>query len=148
MILLVHSDRKCGFSVIKDVLSKEHEDRMESFVLSETLKYLFLLFDEGMSLLLHLAYQDNPLHSLDSNFVFTTEGHPIHLSNPFESSIALDIVAPTCQVPPSSTGFFSSVLSIPDAFHPFTPNTTLNSIFIPFLNTQGFSTPRTILEVS
>jgi hypothetical protein len=59
---------------------------MESFVLSETLKvsvssswflpsvmtlnvqYLFLLFDE-----------DNPLHSDDSHYVFTTEGHILSL---------------------------------------------------------------------
>ena len=40
---------ECGFAVIRDVLSKEHEDRMESFFLSETLKYLYLLFDEGIS---------------------------------------------------------------------------------------------------
>jgi len=39
---------ECGFAVIRDVLSKEHEDRMESFFLSETLKYLYLLFDEGI----------------------------------------------------------------------------------------------------
>jgi mannosidase alpha-like ER degradation enhancer 1 len=58
---------------------------MESFLLSETLKvrcvsivkhhngthmaqYLFLLFDE-----------DNPLHSDDSAYVFTTEGHILSL---------------------------------------------------------------------
>jgi ER degradation enhancer, mannosidase alpha-like 1 len=39
---------ECGFAIIRDVLSKEHEDRMESFFLSETLKYLYLLFDEGI----------------------------------------------------------------------------------------------------
>jgi hypothetical protein len=93
------------------------------------------------------ADKDNPLHLLDSNFVFTTEGHPIHLNNTIERSIPLENPAATCQIPPSSTGFFSTVLSIPDAFHPFTPSTTLSSIFIPLLDTRGFSTPRTILEV-
>jgi len=90
---------------------------------------------------------DNPLHSLDSNFVFTTEGHPIHLSAAYERKAPSNSVAATCQIPPSSTGFFSSVLSIPDAFHPFTPNTSLNTLFLPLLDTQGFSTPRAILEV-
>lgn len=79
----------CGFATIANLLTSQREDRMESFFLSETLKvcawpsdvnprnadtcpgqhqYLFLLFDE-----------DNPLHSLDSNFVFTTEGHVLQL---------------------------------------------------------------------
>ena len=115
-------------------------------MLSETLKYLFLLFDEGVPTF-DLADQDNPLHSLDSNFVFTTEGHPIHINKTIERSIPLDKPAPTCQVPLVSTGLFSAVLSIPDAFHPFTPDTDLNSLFIPYLDTRGLSTPRTILEV-
>lgn len=42
---------------------------MESFVLSETLKYLYLLFDEK-----------NPLASSDSNLIFTTEGHILTLN--------------------------------------------------------------------
>nr|KAJ3422735.1 ER degradation-enhancing alpha-mannosidase-like protein 1 [Polyrhizophydium stewartii] len=37
----------CGFASIKDVRTGAREDRMESFFLSETLKYLYLLFDEG-----------------------------------------------------------------------------------------------------
>ena len=40
---------------------------MESFFLSETLKYLYLLFDEG-----------NFIHS--GNYVFTTEGHPFKVT--------------------------------------------------------------------
>jgi hypothetical protein len=118
---------------------------MESFFLSETLKYLFLLFDEGIPLLF-FTNQDNPLHSLDSNFVFTTEGHPLHLSNGYKRSSTSDTVAATCQVPPTSTSFNSAILSIPDAFHPFTPNTTLKSNFIPLLDTKGVSSLRTILE--
>jgi ER degradation enhancer, mannosidase alpha-like 1 len=41
---------------------------MESFVLSETLKYLYLLFDES-----------NPINRDASNYVFTTEGHVLRL---------------------------------------------------------------------
>ncbi|KAJ7179244.1 alpha mannosidase-like protein [Mycena filopes] len=63
----------CGLAGIKDLRTNSRDDRMESFVLSETLKaslslYLFLLFDE-----------DNPLHKDDSNYVFTTEGHLLTL---------------------------------------------------------------------
>ncbi|KAI9251188.1 glycoside hydrolase [Sporodiniella umbellata] len=58
----------CGFASIADVQSGKLEDRMESFMLSETLKYLYLLFDI-----------DHPLNSLDSNTIFTTEGHLLSL---------------------------------------------------------------------
>lgn len=37
----------CGFASIKDVLTKSLDERMESFLLSETFKYLYLLFDTG-----------------------------------------------------------------------------------------------------
>jgi Glycosyl hydrolase family 47 len=57
---------KCGWSGLQDVRTGEKSDRMESFFLGETAKYLFLLFDV-----------DHPLNSLDAPFVFTTEGHPL-----------------------------------------------------------------------
>ncbi|CEP14550.1 hypothetical protein [Parasitella parasitica] len=58
----------CGFASIGDVRSGQLEDRMESFMLSETLKYLYLLFDV-----------DNSINKMDSNYVFTTEGHILAL---------------------------------------------------------------------
>ncbi|KAF9469122.1 alpha mannosidase-like protein [Collybia nuda] len=58
----------CGLTGIQDLRTNKRDDRMESFALSETLKYLYLLFDE-----------ENPLHSDDSNYVFTTEGHILSL---------------------------------------------------------------------
>ncbi|KAJ7276287.1 alpha mannosidase-like protein [Mycena haematopus] len=61
----------CGLTGIKDLRTNSRDDRMESFALSETLKYLFLLFDE-----------ENPLHSDDSSYVFTTEGHLLTLERP------------------------------------------------------------------
>ncbi|KAJ6516008.1 alpha mannosidase-like protein [Mycena sanguinolenta] len=61
----------CGLTGIKDLRTNSRDDRMESFALSETLKYLFLLFDE-----------ENPLHDNDSNYVFTTEGHLLTLDRP------------------------------------------------------------------
>jgi Glycosyl hydrolase family 47 len=57
---------RCGWAGIQDVKTGELSDRMESFFLSETAKYLFLLFDE-----------DHPLNHLDGPFVFNTEGHPL-----------------------------------------------------------------------
>ncbi|KZP32890.1 glycoside hydrolase family 47 protein [Athelia psychrophila] len=59
---------ECGLAGIQDLRTNHRDDRMESFALSETLKYLFLLFDEA-----------NPLHSDDSNYVLTTEGHILFL---------------------------------------------------------------------
>ncbi|KIM46267.1 glycoside hydrolase family 47 protein [Hebeloma cylindrosporum] len=58
----------CGLTGIQDLRTNKRDDRMESFALSETLKYLYLLFDE-----------ENFLHSDDSNYVFTTEGHILTL---------------------------------------------------------------------
>ncbi|KAI0366405.1 alpha-mannosidase [Pilatotrama ljubarskyi] len=58
----------CGLTGISDLRTNARDDRMESFVLSETLKYLYLLFDEA-----------NPLHADDSHWVFTTEGHILTL---------------------------------------------------------------------
>ncbi|KAI8149819.1 glycoside hydrolase [Fennellomyces sp. T-0311] len=60
----------CGFATVGDVRTGRLEDRMESFMLSESLKYLYLLFDT-----------DNMFNKLDSNFVYTTEGHFLPLPN-------------------------------------------------------------------
>ncbi|GAB7359902.1 hypothetical protein MBLNU230_g7429t1 [Neophaeotheca triangularis] len=57
---------KCGWTDLSDVISGEKRDRMESFFLGETAKYLFLLFSD-----------DHPLNQLDASFVFSTEGHPL-----------------------------------------------------------------------
>ncbi|KAH7347055.1 glycosyl hydrolase family 47-domain-containing protein [Pyrenochaeta sp. MPI-SDFR-AT-0127] len=57
---------KCGWAGLQDVRSGELNDRMESFFLGETAKYLFLLFDPA-----------HPLNTWDAPFVFTTEGHPL-----------------------------------------------------------------------
>jgi len=45
------------------------EDRMDSFVLAETFKYLYLLFANPSDLVVDIE-----------NFVFTTEGHLLPLS--------------------------------------------------------------------
>jgi ER degradation enhancer, mannosidase alpha-like 3 len=67
----------CGYAAVKDVRTSAHEDRMDSFVLAETLKYLFLLFAEPQDLLLDL-----------DDFLFTTEAHllPLRLANSANAS--------------------------------------------------------------
>jgi mannosidase alpha-like ER degradation enhancer 1 len=44
---LEQTKTNCGYAGIEDVTTKKPGTRMESFFLSETLKYLFLLFDIG-----------------------------------------------------------------------------------------------------
>ncbi|KAI4462620.1 er degradation-enhancing alpha-mannosidase-like protein 2 [Holotrichia oblita] len=79
-----HSARTpCGYATIKDVRDHRKEDRMESFFLAETTKYLYLLFDT-----------DNFIHNQGEHgtiidtpngecvieaggYVFNTEAHPI-----------------------------------------------------------------------
>ncbi|TWU71594.1 alpha mannosidase-like protein [Metarhizium rileyi] len=56
----------CGWAGLQDVRTGEKQDRMESFFLGETAKYMYLLFDP-----------DHPLNNLDAAYVFTTEGHPL-----------------------------------------------------------------------
>ncbi|KAF5285491.1 hypothetical protein FQR65_LT13236 [Abscondita terminalis] len=73
----------CGYATIKDVRDHRKEDRMESFFLAETTKYLYLLFDT-----------DNFIHNQGDRgvvvntpngecvleaggYIFNTEAHPI-----------------------------------------------------------------------
>lgn len=69
----------CGFATLVDVTDQsanpKREDKMESFLLSELLKYLFLLFDDG---------ETARKHGIDlERVVFTTEGHPLPMLRRF-----------------------------------------------------------------
>lgn len=64
-----HARVECGFAAVNDLRTGKHEDRMDSFVLSETIKYLFLIFADPSELILDL-----------DNFIFTTEAHLLPLS--------------------------------------------------------------------
>ena len=64
-----HTRARCGYATVHDVLELSLEDRQESFFLSETIKYLYLLFDV-----------DNPVNKHDIKYLFTTEGHILPLS--------------------------------------------------------------------
>lgn len=57
-----------GYASLRNVMSKEKMDSMESFFLAETLKYLYLIFA--------------PEKTLDLNkFVFNTEAHPLKITD-------------------------------------------------------------------
>ncbi|TVU28455.1 hypothetical protein EJB05_19972 [Eragrostis curvula] len=52
-----------GFASVRDVSTMKLEDHQHSFFLSETCKYLFLLYDDSFL--------------KNQNYIFTTEGHPL-----------------------------------------------------------------------
>uniref|UniRef100_A0A7E4VUE7 alpha-1,2-Mannosidase n=1 Tax=Panagrellus redivivus TaxID=6233 RepID=A0A7E4VUE7_PANRE len=74
---------KCGYATIKDVNDFMLEDRMESFFLSETSKYLYLLFDED-----NFIHRDGTEGKViettngkclieTGGYIFNTEAHPV-----------------------------------------------------------------------
>ncbi|XP_049281577.1 ER degradation-enhancing alpha-mannosidase-like protein 2 [Anopheles funestus] len=81
----------CGYATIRNVLTHQQEDRMESFFLAETTKYLYLLFDPNN--VLHndgsIGNVINVVHNEDDKdemyecvvgaggYIFNTEAHPI-----------------------------------------------------------------------
>ncbi|KOB66969.1 alpha-1,2-Mannosidase [Operophtera brumata] len=67
-----HTRVPCGYAAVNDVRTRQHEDRMDSFVLAETFKYLYMMFSEDADLPIKLE-----------NYVLTTEAHflPLWLAN-------------------------------------------------------------------
>jgi hypothetical protein len=106
----------CGWAGLQDVRTGEKSDRMESFFLGETAKYLYLLFDS-----------DHPLNSLDAPYVFTTEGHPLMIPRKYQSRRrpprSKEMYVPsgeidTCPAPPQLLPFtISPTAARPDIFH-------------------------------
>lgn len=90
----------CGFAGYQDVRTGERQDRMETFVLGETLKYLYLLFD---------AHDEHFLHRMRNNWVFSTEAHPLWLS-----TRSRGFHNATCEVPQRAPVFTDS-LFFPEA---------------------------------
>ncbi|XP_004929872.2 ER degradation-enhancing alpha-mannosidase-like protein 3 [Bombyx mori] len=64
-----HTRVPCGYASVNDVRTRAHEDRMDSFVLAETFKYLYMLFGDE---------KDFPIKLED--YVLTTEAHFLPLS--------------------------------------------------------------------
>jgi mannosidase alpha-like ER degradation enhancer 2 len=71
--LVKYCRTETAYCALRNVETKEKSDRMESFFLAETLKYLYLLFA--------------PPETLDlTKFVFNTEAHPIRKDFPAQAS--------------------------------------------------------------
>ncbi|KAG7665384.1 uncharacterized protein J8A68_001072 [[Candida] subhashii] len=66
---------ECGFSGLQDVTTGSRQDRMETFVIGESIKYLYLLFDTKDELFLH-----DPKIMNNKNWIFSTEAHPLWLN--------------------------------------------------------------------
>ena len=105
----------CGWAGLQDVRTGEQNDRMESFFLGETAKYLILLFDAA-----------HPLNHLDSSFVFTTEGHPLVIPPSGDTDQQQSVRAEpfyavndaTCPAPPKAVPFsVSATAARSDIFH-------------------------------
>jgi len=64
-----HCKTEAGYAAIRNVDTMEQDDRMESFFLAETLKYLYLLQDDATEI------------DLLNTHVFNTEAHPLRLLN-------------------------------------------------------------------
>eukprot|EP00053_Salpingoeca_punica_P013275 m.119704 g.119704 ORF g.119704 m.119704 type:complete len:904 (+) comp16160_c0_seq2:599-3310(+) len=73
--LQAHTQVRCGYATLHSVESRTHEDRMESFFLAETLKYLYLLFDDA-----------NILHTKARDHIFTTQAHIFRLRPEFHTT--------------------------------------------------------------
>lgn len=79
-----HSARtQCGYATIKDVRDHRKEDRMESFFLSETTKYLYLLFDPD-NFIHNPGVRGTVINTPNGEcivdvggYIFNTEAHPI-----------------------------------------------------------------------
>ncbi|KAJ6121406.1 hypothetical protein N7512_003871 [Penicillium capsulatum] len=107
---------KCGWAGLRNVQTGEMIDRMESFFLGETAKYMFLLFNS-----------EHPLNKLDAPWVFNTEGHPLVIpkkttaSKPLrrtQSTTPASTSAGICPASPAPLDFgVSSTASRSDVFH-------------------------------
>jgi hypothetical protein len=107
---------KCGWAGLQDVKTGELSDRMESFFLGETAKYLFLTFDTS-----------HPLNTLDAPFVFTTEGHPLIIPKRLRPTNYVKRNEPvpewqpapgTCPLPPQPLPFsISATAARSDVYH-------------------------------
>jgi len=73
----------CGYATVKNVLTHSLEDRMESFFLAETTKYLYLMFDPDNFIhnrgnLAEVVTTPSGTCTLDAGgYIFNTEAHPI-----------------------------------------------------------------------
>ncbi|XP_070559815.1 ER degradation-enhancing alpha-mannosidase-like protein 1 [Ptychodera flava] len=88
-----YAKAECGYATLHNVIDKSQEDRMESFFLSETCKYLYLLFD-----------QDNYVNKVSDKYLFTTEGHILPIQRKYREQTTWDRKDKT-RVHPHLSGF-------------------------------------------
>ncbi|XP_052865718.1 ER degradation-enhancing alpha-mannosidase-like protein 2 [Anopheles cruzii] len=81
-----HSARTaCGYATIRNVQNHQQEDRMESFFLAETTKYLYLLFDPHnfihnngrVGSVVRVTPAESECVLGAGGYIFNTEAHPI-----------------------------------------------------------------------
>ena len=72
--LIKHSKVPGGFTTVDDALTKKKSDHMPSYFLSETLKYLYLLFTDFQFLKVDGSSGENQTPT-SKEIIFTTEGH-------------------------------------------------------------------------
>ncbi|CAB3988280.1 ER degradation-enhancing alpha-mannosidase 2 [Paramuricea clavata] len=72
---------ECGYATVKNIITYELQDRMESFFLAETTKYLYLLFDPDNFLHGNAETLDHSLNCTthSQSYIFNTEAHPIDI---------------------------------------------------------------------
>ncbi|KAI5781724.1 glycosyl hydrolase family 47-domain-containing protein [Peziza echinospora] len=92
---------RCGWAGLQDVETGERADRMESFVLGETLQYLFLLFDGGLGA--EAGWLNGNRAGADGRWVFTTEGHPLVVPRGNSVPAAGASLGPSPPKPPKRT---------------------------------------------
>lgn len=87
--LNLYARAPCGYATLHSVIDKSQEDRMESFFLSETCKYLYLVTPCSISLhywsLISLIFAQlfdihHPINQFAERYLFTTEGHIIPIT--------------------------------------------------------------------
>ncbi|XP_060068085.1 ER degradation-enhancing alpha-mannosidase-like protein 3 [Ylistrum balloti] len=87
----------CGFAAIKDVTTGVHEDQMDSYVLAETFKYLYLMFSDKSERVLDI-----------DDYIFTTEAHLLPL--------ALSVTNMTSRLPKVRSEVYQDLGDFSDSF--------------------------------
>ncbi|KAJ1352805.1 ER degradation-enhancing alpha-mannosidase-like protein 1 [Parelaphostrongylus tenuis] len=83
MLLSIVQKTSCGYATINNVDDHSIEDRMESFFLAETTKYLYLLFDphnflHNDGITAQIIDTPNGECVIDAGgYIFNTEAHPV-----------------------------------------------------------------------
>lgn len=133
----------CGWAGLQDVRTGEKQDRMESFFLGETTKYMYLLFDP-----------DHALNKLDAPFVFSTEGHPLIIPKKMTGPTQPKLRASTKELQPYYDETFTHSCPVPPVPDSLTGSATAArpdlfgvSRFTDLYNTPNFHGPLEAVKV-